>query len=91
MLGSLSSSPSTTWLSSRTDLADLGQHAQEDWSVGHGITAGCYDTYRGTKTGLAPEIAFWRMKHEKEAEFEDWWIKTCVDSPFFLSSFLGAC
>jgi hypothetical protein len=79
MLGALSSSPASAWRSSsRDDLDDLQPYAQEDWSVGHELIRTCYDTYRGTKSKLAPEIAMFRLEDEAEARFEDWYIKQCV-------------
>ncbi|PWN97071.1 seven-hairpin glycosidase, partial [Tilletiopsis washingtonensis] len=76
MLGALSSSPASAWRSSsRDDLDDLQPYAQEDWSVGHELIRTCYDTYRGTKSKLAPEIAMFRLEDEAEARFEDWYIK----------------
>ncbi|PWN41325.1 glycoside hydrolase [Ceraceosorus guamensis] len=63
-------------LDNTLDQSDV-MHANEveDWALGHEIIRTCYDTYRGTRTRLAPEIAHFRMPHEENASFEDWYIK----------------
>lgn len=46
----------------------------EDWRVGHEITRGCVDTYLSSRTGLSPEIAFFRAKSEKKQD-RAWTVK----------------
>lgn len=56
--------------------------ALEDWTVGHELIRTCVETYKTTKTGLAPEIAHFRLPEEKARmkemgikEEQDWYIK----------------
>lgn len=63
-------------LESSLDQADIMRpNDAEDWSLGHELIRTCYDTYKGTRTRLAPEIAHFRLPHEENAKYEDWYIK----------------
>ena len=48
----------------------------EDWRVGHELIRTCVDTYIHSRTGLAPEIAFFRVPQDPPRSQEvDWFIK----------------
>ncbi|EPQ26953.1 uncharacterized protein PFL1_05588 [Pseudozyma flocculosa PF-1] len=84
MLGAVSASEahgSTPSLQSSSPLVapiEVGATADavevEDWRLGHELVRTCVDTYQKTKTGLAPEIVFFRTPAEIE-HGEDWYIK----------------
>ncbi|PWN53950.1 hypothetical protein IE53DRAFT_383526 [Violaceomyces palustris] len=86
MLGSTTSerTPAGVRLASPLESEEeAGEIRVEDWRVGHELIRTCVDTYTGTKTGLAPEIAFFRTPQEgKVAEQEDWFIKKSLPTRF---------
>ena len=54
----------------------------EDWRVGHELIRTCVDTYRSAKTGLAPEIAFFRPKHDTSSSGRNWAVKRYVAAAY---------
>ncbi|MCO5565297.1 hypothetical protein L7F22_018970 [Adiantum nelumboides] len=63
-----------------TSSRSFSKLAREDWSIGHELIKTCVETYTGTKTGLSPEIAMFRVKNDGYHGLEeDWFIKKPLD------------
>jgi hypothetical protein len=43
----------------------LDQVQEEEFTMGEELTESCYEMYRQTETGLAPEIVYWVSKQEQ--------------------------
>ncbi|CED83787.1 glycoside hydrolase family 47 protein [Phaffia rhodozyma] len=61
-------------LSVPPNLNEFSQADMEDWITGTELIKTCVETYN-TKTGLAPEIAFFYNEQQPESAMQDWYIK----------------
>ncbi|KAJ1599164.1 hypothetical protein NDA14_003239 [Ustilago hordei] len=50
-----------------SDVSRGDETDKEDWRLGHELVRTCMDTYSKTKTGLSPEIAFFKTRSEVNA------------------------
>ncbi|KAF9208395.1 hypothetical protein BGZ59_010666 [Podila verticillata] len=54
--------------------ANFSKLQEEDFKMGEELTESCYEMYRQTETGLAPEIVYWvdkleQVEHKNEPEY----------------------
>ncbi|KAG0043124.1 mannosyl-oligosaccharide alpha-1,2-mannosidase [Gryganskiella cystojenkinii] len=70
-LSSTEGHPLDNVILSRSEFSDV---EEEDFKIGEELTKSCYEMYRQTETGLAPEIVYWvqdedQTKNRHEPEF----------------------
>ncbi|KAG6900563.1 hypothetical protein C0993_008717 [Termitomyces sp. T159_Od127] len=78
MLGATTSGANASQVSTPPRDEQLTENARRDWKTGTAFIETCMDFYKGTATGLAPEIVHFKHAGDKEQPKDgnrDWYIK----------------